>query len=144
MKKVVFASTEDCVRSTIAATFFDAFTLPTLVRAIPLSNRDERTPPAVIEAMREVGLFVPAESQVLSAGALQGATLIVKFGDLHTPPALPAEWWDVPLVHGANLDQVRSIRNALRTRVWRLVARNGWYRLQPAQALARRGAHAPS
>jgi hypothetical protein len=147
MKTVVFASTEDCARSTIAATFFDAFSLPT-VRALSVSNRSERTPPEVVYAMEEVGLHVPAQPEIVRAGILEGATLIVGFGDLRTPPSVPAERWDVPLSGGRDIDHVRLIRDALRRRVWRLVAKHGWYRLQPANAFRSRGAgtaeHAPT
>ncbi len=142
MKLVVFASGEDCVRSIIAATFFDAFSLPTLVRAVPVSNRSERTPSEVICAMEEIGLPVTAEPQILRAGLLEAATLIVRFGDLGTPAAVPSECWDVPLPGNLKIEHVRKVRDALRKRVWQLVARNGWYRLQPASVVASRGEHA--
>jgi len=135
MKIVVFASSEDSVRSLIAATFFDAFTLPTLIRARPLAARAQGTPPEVTEAMQEVGLVAPPQPQVLSPGALAGATLTIRFGDLRLPSDLPGERWDVMLPGGASVEQVRPIRDAIRRRVWRLVALHGWYRLQPAQAI---------
>jgi len=147
MKTVVFASTEDCLRSSIAATFFDAFSLPT-VRALSVSNRSERTPPEVIYAMEEVGLHAPDQPELVRAGVLEGATLIVLFGDFRTPPTVPTQRWDVPLPGGREIEHVRVIRDALRRRVWRLVAQHGWYRLQPAKAVAtRRGEaaeHAPA
>jgi hypothetical protein len=136
MKTVVFASTEDCVRSTIAATFFDAFSLPKLVRALPVSNRLEHTPPALIYCMEEIGLHVPAQPQIMAAGILEAATLIIRFGDLRTPAMVPTEQWDVSAPGGGEIGDMRLVRNALRSRVWRLIAKNGWYRLQPVQALA--------
>jgi len=37
--------------------------------------------------------------------------------------------------HGKTLDRLRDLRDRLRERVWRLVARQGWYKLQPVRML---------
>jgi len=76
---------------------------------------------------------------ILRAGVLEGATLIVRFGDFRTPPTVPTEGWDVPVPGDREIEHVRLIRDALRRRVWRLIAQHGWYRLQPANAFATHG-----
>lgn len=140
MKTVVFAAS-DCIRSTIAATFFDAFTSPMLIRARAVCG-GERTPPEVLAAMREIGFDGAPEVHGPSPRALDNAVLVVRFGDVFPASALPSEQWDVPMPAGPTAERVRSLRDALRQRVWRLVALQGWYKLQPARALPIRPAYA--
>jgi hypothetical protein len=139
MKTVVFAGSYS-VRCTMAAAFFDAFTLPTMVRAVTVSNGALEPPREVIEAMEEVGLQ-PVRARLHAPGSLDGAVLVVRFGQFPAP-TVPGEWWDVVLPEHA-VESVRAVRDQLRRRVWRLVAAQGWYKLQPAQAVGRRAPLAP-
>ncbi|MGZ6124744.1 MAG: hypothetical protein ACXWLR_07280, partial [Myxococcales bacterium] len=59
-------------------------------------------------------------------------------GAWRTPSGVPRESWDVPDPHNLPIERVREIRDRLRDRVWRLVAKQGWYRLQPAAVLRHR------
>ncbi len=135
MKTVVFASLEDCLRPTIAAAFFDAFTHPAVMRALAISGRTQRTPPEVLAAMQEVGVAAPDQAQAISLEALESAVLVVHFGELRADVDVPSERWDTILPGGATVERIRETRDVLRRRVWRLVAQHGWYRLQPAQAI---------
>lgn len=87
-----------------------------------MAGRAQRTPPEVIAAMDDIGFAAPREAQMLSPRALEGAALVVRFGDLRLPSDLPGERWDVTLPGGASIEQVRPNRDALRRRVWRLVS----------------------
>ena len=40
-----------------------------------------------------------------------------------------------PDPRGLSLDRLRDLRDRLREHVWRLVARQGWYKLQPVRML---------
>jgi arsenate reductase (thioredoxin) len=141
MKTVVFASIHDAARCKIAAAFFNAFTMPSLARGISGGVRPVLwVAPDVVQVMKEVGLDVSGRPQVLPRDALASAALIVNFvgaDGCSTFPGVPHEIWDVPDPHNQPLDRVREIRDRLRARVWRLVAKQGWYKLQPARLLHR-------
>ena len=139
MKTVVFASVHDAARSKMAAAFFNAFTMPSLVRAVSGGTRPLLwVAPEIVQVMNEVGLDVSGRPQVLPPDALDHAALIVTFSDeraLRRPAAVPQESWDLPDPRGLSLDRLRDLRDRLRERVWRLVARQGWYKLQPVRML---------
>jgi arsenate reductase (thioredoxin) len=139
MKTVVFSSVHDAARSKMAAAFFNAFTMPSLVRAVSGGTRPLLwVAPEVVEVMNEVGLDVSDRPQVLPPDALDRAALIVTFsneGALQRPGAVPHESWDLPDPRGLSVEHLRALRDRLRERVWRLVARQGWYKLQPARML---------
>jgi len=52
-----------------------------------------------------------------------------------TSRPVPHESWDLPDPRSLPIDRLREMRDRLRERVWRLVARQGWYKLQPARML---------
>jgi len=142
MKTVVFAGVYDAARSKMAAAFFNAFTMPSLVRGVsggacPLLW----VVPEIVQVMKEVGLDVSARPQLLPNDALESAALIVTFADAstwRTPAAVPRESWDLPDPRKLPIERVREIRDRLRERVWKLVAKRGWYRLQPTAVLRQR------
>ena len=139
MKTVVFASVHDAARSKMAAAFFNAFTMPSLVRAVSGGTRPLLwVAPEIVQVMNEVGLDVSGRPQVLPPDALERAALIVTFADegaWRRPAAVPHESWDLPDPRSLPIDRLREMRDRLRERVWRLVARQGWYKLQPARML---------
>lgn len=143
MKSVVFASVHDAARCKMAAAFFNAFTMPSLARATSGGIRPPLwVAPEVVQAMQEIGLDVSARPQVLPQGALEGASLIVSFAGAEgwsAPAGVQREIWDVPDPDGQPIERVREIRDRVRERVWKLVARQGWYKLQPARLLYGRG-----
>ena len=137
MKTVVFASVHDAARSKMAAAFFNAFTMPSLVRAVSGGTRPLLwVAPEIVQVMNEVGLDVSGRPQVLPPNALERAALLVTFSDegaWHRPAAVPHESWDLPDPRSLPIDRLREMRDRLRERVWRLVARQGWYKLQPVR-----------
>jgi arsenate reductase len=141
MKTVVFASVYDAARSKMAAAFFNAFTMPSLVRAVSGGARPLLwVAPEVVQIMREIEFDVETRPQLLPAEALESAALIVTFSDAdawRTPPDVPRESWDLPDPRNLPIERLRELRDRLRDRVWRLVAKQGWYRLQPARAAMR-------
>jgi arsenate reductase len=142
MKTVVFATVYDAARSKMAAAFFNAFTMPTLVRGVSGGARPLLwVVPEVVQIMREIEFVVDTRPQLLAADALESAALIVTFSDAgawRTPPAVPRESWDVPDPRNLPIERLRELRDRLRDRVWRLVAKQGWYKLQPTRALRSR------
>ncbi|HTO95432.1 MAG TPA: arsenate reductase ArsC [Myxococcales bacterium] len=138
MKTVVFASVHDAARCKMAAAFFNAFTMPSLVRAVSGGVQPLLwVPPEIVQAMREVGLDAEGRPHLLQQAAVERATLVVTFAGAgwEPPQGVPHEIWDVPDPSDQPLERIREIRDRLRTRVWRLVAQRGWYRLQPSLAV---------
>ena len=145
MKVVVFASVHDAARSKMAAAFFNAFTLPALVRAVSGGDRPLLwVVPDVVRAMGEVGLDVSDRPRVLTSELLARATRIVTFDGAvwHPPAEVPREDWDLPDPSNLPLPRIREIRERIRERVWRLVAKQGWYKLQPARVIRDRSLRA--
>lgn len=141
MKTVAFVSLYDAARSRMASAFFDAFTKPTLVRAISGGIRPQLfVAPEVTLVMAEAGFDVSGQPRVLSESDLKAATMIVTVGEAgwQPPTSVPHLHWDVPDPRGLPMPRLRELRDGLRQQVWRLVAREGWYRLQPAAALPSR------
>jgi hypothetical protein len=86
--------------------------------------------------MTEAGFALPPHPQLLPPGAIKGAALIVTFGlpfAWLTPPDIRRESWDAEDLRAISLERLREVRDRLRERVWKLVAKEGWYRLQPAR-----------
>lgn len=142
MKTVVFASSYDAARSKMAAAFFNAFTKPSLARAVSGGSCPLLwVAPEIVQIMKEVGLDVSGRPQLLTAEVLDSAALIVTFSDAGawaTPARVPLESWNVPDPRKLPIERLREVRDDLRERVWRLVAKQGWYKLQPARALDHR------
>ena len=141
MKTVAFVSLYDAARSRMAAAFFEAFTKPTLVRAISGGIRPLLwTASDVIDVMAESGFDVSGQPRVLSEDDLKRASMIVTVGEAgwQPPPSVQHEHWDVPDPRGLPMPRLRELRDRLRRRVWRLVAREGWYKLQPGAAFPAR------
>lgn len=139
MKLVVFTSLHDAARTAMAAGFFNAFTLPSIVRGVagtflhqPDIGRE------VAEVMSDVRID-PVRPRVMKSEELRSAFMVVTFADAPdwTAAGLRSERWDVPDPRNLPLARMREVRDRLRERVWRLVAREGWYRLQPARIVAR-------
>jgi protein-tyrosine-phosphatase len=145
MKTVVFTGRGNAMSARMAAAFFDAFARPEMARAIPVGRRSAAEPPAEVkQAMSEAGFPLRHEVQKSDQASFAGAMLVVTFDAVEWTESreAPREYWDIPEPPGgASLEQVREIRDLLRRRVWRLIAREGLYRMQPAAKVAFRLAH---
>lgn len=133
MKTVIFACVHNAGRSQMAAAFFNLLADPALAHAISAGTRPtERVHPEVVEAMREVGLDLSgAQPRLLTAELAQGARLLVTMGcgeECPVVPGLARADWPFPDPKGQSLPRVRQTRDAIRSRVAELVAREGWAR----------------
>ena len=139
MKRVLFACPYNSGRSQMAAAFFNSFCSPALVRASSAGPRPvERVQPEVLEAMKEIGFDLRnPRPQLLTLELAQSADLLIAFSCPECPdvPGQRRLDWSVQATEGQPLDQVRRIRDELRAKVWRVVAKEGWYKLQPVSAL---------
>ena len=137
MKTVVFACVHNAGRSQMAAAFFEQLANPALARAVSAGTRPgERVHPEVVLAMREVGIDLSAaRPRLLTQDLARGAQLLVTMGcgdECPFVPGLRREDWPLEDPKGQPAERVREIRDAVRERVWSLIAREGWWKLRPA------------
>jgi arsenate reductase (thioredoxin) len=140
MRKVLFASAHNSGGSQMAAAFFNAFCAPALVKAASvLPKSADRVPGEVDEAMREIGFDLSvARPQPLTPELVRSADLLVCLGSAELCPSVPGQRridWKLEEPRSWSREHLRSLRDELRARVWRLVAKEGWYKLQPSSAL---------
>jgi len=133
MKTVVFACVHNAGRSQMASAFFDRLADPEKARAVSAGTRPgEHVHPEVVDVMREVGIdLVAARPRLLTDDLARTADLLVTMGCEETCPVVPGisrEDWDLRDPKGLPIEQVRTIRDDVRSRVAALVRRRGWGR----------------
>ncbi|MGH9580067.1 MAG: low molecular weight phosphatase family protein [Terriglobales bacterium] len=130
MKKIVFACTHNAGRSQMAAAFFGALADPAKGKAVSAGTEPgDRVHPEVVRAMGEAGLDLSgARPQKLTPELAAGADLLVTMGCGESCPLVPGlrvEDWALEDPKGKTLEEVRGIRDEIRTRVRELIARDG-------------------
>jgi len=133
VKTVVFACVHNAGRSQMAAGFFSRLADPAIAQAVSAGTRPApRVHPEVVEAMREVGIDLgAARPRLLTAELAAGAALLVTMGcgdECPLVPGLRRDDWPLPDPQGQPPERVREIRDEVRARVARLVAREGFGR----------------
>jgi arsenate reductase len=130
MKKVIFACRHSAGRSQMATAFFNALADPERARAVAAGTEPaERVHPEVAAAMGEVGFdFSGARPRKLTAELAADASLMVTMGcgeDCPYVPGLRVEDWALDDPKGKPADEVRRIRDEIRSQVQRLIEREG-------------------
>jgi len=130
---VLFACVHNAGRSQVAAAWFSALADPGKARAISAGTEPgTRVHPEVVEVMREVGVDLStATPQRLTDSLAAGANLLVTMGCGEACPVVPGlarDDWPFDDPKGQPIARVREIRDAIRERVARLVAAEGWRR----------------
>jgi arsenate reductase len=133
---VLFACIHNAGRSQMAAAFFNALADPAKAVAVSAGTQPgERVHPAVVDAMREVGIDLAAEQpQKLTEPLARQAALLVTMGcgdECPYVPGLDRDDWPLDDPKGKPLDEVRRIRDEIRGRVSRLLDAHGWRRRAP-------------
>lgn len=136
MKAVIFACVHNAGRSQMAAAFFNAMAHAESVRAVSAgTNPGERVHPEVAAAMAEVGIDLSAaKPQRLTDELASGAELLITMGCGDQCPYVPGlrrDDWPLEDPKGKPVERVREIRDDIKGRVWKLLAKEGWYRLRP-------------
>ncbi len=89
-------------------------------------------------AAAEIGFDLSAgRAQPLTPELVRSADLVVCLGRGECP-AVPGQRrinWTLEEPTSWSREHLRSLRDELRAKVWRLVAKEGWYKLQPVSAL---------
>jgi arsenate reductase len=120
----------------MAAAFFSALADPTKAEAISAGTQPgARVHPEVVDAMREVGIDVAGNRpQKLTEQLASGACLLITMGcgdECPYVPGLTRDDWPLEDPKGKPVEQVRRIRDEIRTRVSDLIDAHGWRRNQP-------------
>jgi arsenate reductase (thioredoxin) len=110
---------------------FNAFADPSRADAVSAGTHPgDHVHPIVIEAMREVGLDVSANRpQRLTAELARTGSLLVTMGcgdECPYVPGLRRDDWPLSDPKSRPLEEVRSIRDEIRSRVEALIASRGW------------------
>ena len=131
MRTVIFACVHNAGRSQMAAAYFRQLANPALVRALSAGTQPAaRVHPEVVEAMREAGIDLSAATpQPLTPMLAAAADLLVTMGcgdECPVVPGLRREDWPLQDPKGQPAEEVRKIRDEIRGRVGRLIAREGW------------------
>ena len=138
MKTVLFSSTGDAGRPQLAAAIFNSLCAPAMVKAVWCVEGAGALLPEVSAAMKEIGLDAAEVKPLSPTSDLSEVHLLVTFGSDPTAQHLARarrEDWTLPGIAGQSLEQVRRIRDQISKKVWRLIAKEGWYRLQPVASL---------
>jgi arsenate reductase len=133
MKTVIFACVHNAGRSQMAAAFFNQGADPNRARALSAGTQPaEHVHPEVVAVMREVGIDLSgARPTRLTDELAPGAQLLVTMGCGESCPVLPGlrrQDWNLPDPQGQPPERVRAIRDAIRSRVERLIVAEGWQR----------------
>ena len=125
MKYVLFVCTHNAGRSQMAQAFFERHA-PADIRAESAGQQPSREVwPAVVEAMKEVGIDLSGRRPTKLTVEMQlHADWAITLACRATCPYVPTtvEDWDIPDPAGKSLDEVRSIRDAVESRVKDLLA----------------------
>ena len=125
----------------MAEAFFNAYCHPECARAISAGTAPaDEIDPNVLVAMREIQFDLASQRpKRLTADLVQEVQSVITMGCGDDPAVhgVRREEWPIDDPHGASLDDVRRIRDDLKRRVWKLVVREGWVRLQPRALMTR-------
>ncbi len=131
MERVIFACVHNAGRSQMAAAFFAAVADPAKAEAASAGTEPaDRVHPAVVDAMREIGIdLTRSQPQLLTSELASRASLLITMGCGESCPYVPGlarDDWPVSDPKNQPLIEVRRIRDEIRERVLRLVESRHW------------------
>lgn len=130
MLKVIFACVHNAGRSQMAAAFFNQLADRSKAEAISAGTEPgPRVHPEVLAAMQEIGIDLSsAKPQKLTDDLARQAQLLITMGCGDKCPYVPGlrrDDWPLRDPKGQPMEEVRKIRDEIRTRVQTLLAREG-------------------
>ena len=130
MQKIIFACVHNAGRSQMAAAFFNQLADHTKAEAVSAGTEPGlRVHPEVLSAMQEVGIDLSgAKPQKLTQELAEGASLLITMGCGDKCPYVPGlrrDDWPLRDPKGLPVEEVRGIRDEVRTRVQNLIQTEG-------------------
>jgi arsenate reductase len=134
MKTYIFACVHNAGRSQMAAAFFNQMVDPAKARAVSAGTQPgTQVHPVVLDAMSEVGIDLSsAKPQKLTDELARDAQMLITMGcgeDCPYVPGLRRDDWPLPDPKGRPMDEVRKVRDEIRSRVESLVMLEGFSRV---------------
>jgi arsenate reductase (thioredoxin) len=126
MKTYIFACVHNAGRSQMSAAFFNQLADTRVARALSAGTQPgPRVHPVVAEAMREVAIDLSAAvPQKLTPELAKDAEMLITMGCGDECPHIPGlrrADWPLPDPKDKPLEEVRQIRDEIRSRVLRLI-----------------------
>ena len=122
---VLFVCVHNAGRSQMAAAFVQHLSAGAVEVRSAGSEPADQVNPAAVEAMREVGIDITAETpKVLTTEAVQASDVVITMGCGDTCPFYPGkryEDWVLEDPAGKGVEAVRPIRDEIRARVVALI-----------------------
>jgi arsenate reductase len=130
MKTYIFACVHNAGRSQMAAAFFNQLADPAKARAISAGTQPgTHVHPVVLDAMSEVGIDLSsAKPQKLTDEVARKAQMLITMGcgeDCPYIPGIRRDDWPLPDPKGRPMDEVRTMRDEIRSRVEGLLMSEG-------------------
>jgi arsenate reductase len=131
MTTVIFACVHNAGRSQMAAALFNKLADPLKARALSGGTAPgDRIHPEVLDVMQQEGVDLSAaRPQNLTPELAARAQLLITMGcgdECPYVPGLRRDDWPLEDPKGKPLDEVRRIRDDIRSRVQKLIASEGW------------------
>ena len=124
--EVLFVCVHNAGRSQMAAAFLSHLAGDTVEVRSAGSAPADQVNPAAVEAMREVGIDIAAETpKILTTDAVQASDVVITMGCGDECPYFPGkryEDWELTDPAGRGIETVREVRDEIRTRVEGLIA----------------------
>ncbi|MCU1222321.1 MAG: protein tyrosine phosphatase [Edaphobacter sp.] len=130
MRTYIFACVHNAGRSQMAAAFFNQLADPAKAHAVSAGTEPgPRVHPEVLQVMREVGIDLSnAQPQKLTTELAQQANLLITMGCGEGCPYVPGlrrDDWPLPDPKGLPLDEVRTVRDDIQSRISKLLRVEG-------------------
>jgi arsenate reductase len=133
--RLLFVCVHNAGRSQMAAAFFNVMSHERCARARSAGTQPaDHVWPEVVTAMHERDVDLDsARPQPLTPELVRDSTMIVTLGcgDVVDAQGVPTQDWPFDDPHDQSPGVVRKIRDAIEKRVWKLIVKQGWVRLQP-------------
>lgn len=131
MTTVLFACVHNAGRSQMAAALFNLLADPARAHAISAGTRPAgAVHPAVVTVMQEVGIDLSnAQPRLLTDDLAHCASVLVTMGCGEECPVVPGALrldWPFPDPTDRPIEEVRTIRNAIRSSVVALLTKHRW------------------
>lgn len=126
MKKVLFVCTHNAGRSQMAEAFFNKMVKEKAKGFSAGTQPSDKVNPIVVEAMREVGIDIHHKKpKMLTLEMMEGVDRVITMGcgaeGVCPASFVPTEDWQLDDPEGKPIEQVRQIRDEVKTRVKKLI-----------------------
>jgi arsenate reductase len=133
MTTVLFACVHNAGRSQMAAALFNLLANPAVARAVSAGTAPgDRVHAEVAKVMAELGVELSTvRPRLLTDDLARSAQILVTMGCEEDCPIVPGVRrmdWPLPDPKGRPVEEVRRIRDEIRSRVLALLTENGWQR----------------